>query len=147
MRKIYIISLLFIFCCKSFAQSTRINLTWKPKSEFRYGDFNYNIPFFNGEYFQYNNYNKSIKFVFTGKGSYNSIEIINQIFETISAEELGDLKISEIPNSIQQKIKTFKARNEVFYTFSLNPIIKDGNSFKKLISFDYSLSQSSQKAI
>jgi hypothetical protein len=45
---------------------------------------------------------------------------------------LGDLKTSEIPNSIQQKIKTFKARNEVFYSFSLNPIIKDGNSFKKI---------------
>ena len=147
MRKIYIISLLFILCCKSFAQSTRVNLNWRAKSEFRYGDLDVNVPFFNGEYFQYNNYNKSLKFVFTGKGNYNSIEIINPIFENISTEELGDLKTNNIQNSIQQKIKTFKARDEIFYTFSLNPIIKDGNSYKKLVSFDYSLSQSSQKTI
>jgi hypothetical protein len=89
MKKIYIISLLFIFCCKSFAQSTRIDLTWKPKSEFRYGDFNYNIPFFNGEYFQFNNYNKSIKFVFTVKGTYNSIEIINQYLKLFRLKSWG----------------------------------------------------------
>lgn len=147
MNKIYFIGFFFFISCFTKAQSFKVTLDWKTTSEFLYGDFSYRIPFFDGNYFQFDAYQKSVRLVLTKPGKANSLQISNPIYESISVNDLGDLATGAIPNSLQQQIKTFKAREDFYYTISLNPIIKDGNSFKKLISFEYIISQNTQKSI
>src|SRR5690606_27523157 len=50
------------------------------------------------------------------------------------------------PSNIQYSIKTSRAREKLFTTFSLTPIIRQGNTYKIVVSFqlDYSKSRSPQ---
>lgn len=133
--------LLALFCFFGYAQENRpIELKWKDKAIYSYGNNAFNIPQFNQEYFHFNSYDKSITAVIVINNAVNErsdVEIINPIFETIPESDLGDLDKTKIPNVLKSEFNFIKAREKQLGQIIVTPIIRENNSFKKLISFEY----------
>ena len=140
--------LFMLFSVACFGQQKGdVTLTWVDKSEIVFSTYKVNVPQFKSENFSFNSSNNSILYTLnlpqSAEINENSLQISNVVFETISQSQLGDLNIKSIPNAINAKIKTTKARDKVFAFLSLSPIIKDADGFKKILSFSYYFSNSS----
>ncbi|MEY2630560.1 MAG: hypothetical protein RLZZ469_1457 [Bacteroidota bacterium] len=143
MKKIITVLLLLTAYLSNSQEQGNIVLNWTEKKAFSYGDYNFTIPQFNPDNFVYDNYNQNLVFSLRVKVGYtvseNSLQLNNLIFEPISESQLGDLNIKNIPTSFKYAIKNSKARDTNFAQISISPIVKEGNSYKKLISFNYTL--------
>ncbi|HEY1195890.1 type IX secretion system sortase PorU, partial [Flavobacterium sp.] len=74
-----------------------------------------------------------------------TVQINNAIYESISRSDLGDIAVENIPEKLNESLIITNAR-DVKHTFLfLNPIIKDGNGFKRIKSFSYSISNSTAR--
>lgn len=147
MKKIITVLLLLTAYLGNSQEQGNIVLNWTEKRAFSYGDYNFTIPQFNPDNFVYDNYNQTLVFNFRVKVGYtvseNSLQLNNLIFEPISESQLGDLNTKNIPSSFKYTIKNSKARDINFAQISISPIVKEGNSYKKLISFNYTLQNNS----
>ena len=125
------------------------SLKWAEKKAFSNGREVYNIPQFNVENFQFDTYSKTINYSLNIKLNNlideNAFVITNTIFESIQESQLGDLAVKSIPTEFKYTFKNYKARDDYYGRAIITPIIKEGNSFKKLVSFSYSISQNSSK--
>ena len=143
MKKIITALLLLTAYLGNSQEQGNIVLNWTEKKAFSYGDYNFIIPQFNPDNFVYENYNQTLAFSLKVKVGYtvseNSLQLNNLIFEPISESQLGDLNTKNIPTSFKYTIKNSKARDINFAQISISPIVKEGNSYKKLISFNYTL--------
>ena len=136
--------LLYFFCLTGFSQqSGDVSLIWKDKSAMTNNISSYTIPQFQPEYLVFDANAKQIyfkfKFVMSAKADQNALQITNVVYQNITADELGDLEISLLPQKINASFTSITARNEFFGLISISPIIKDASGYKKLISFSYSL--------
>jgi len=126
-----------------------VSLKWTEKKEMSYGDYTYQIPQFNIDNFQFSPRAKALNFSLTIKlNNYlneNSLQITNLVFEPIPENQLGDILTKNIPSTFRQSFRSYAARDEFFGTITLSPIIKEGNTFKKLISFSYSFAQNASR--
>lgn len=147
MKKIITVLLLLTAYLGNSQEQGSVVLNWTEKRAFSYGDYNFTIPQFNPDNFVYDNYNQTVVFNFRVKVGYtvseNSLQLNNLIFEPISESQLGDLNTKNIPSSFKYTIKNSKARDINFAQISISPIVKEGNSYKKLISFNYTLQNNS----
>src|SRR5690606_11125714 len=66
----------------------------------------------------------------------NDLEVSNIVYETISREELGSLDVEKIPGNSKTSVKKSISRNKNYLFLQLSPIIKDGNSFKRIKSLN-----------
>lgn len=66
-----------------------------------------------------------------------SLKVSNIQYEAISIEKLGDLS-KAVPLSINASVFSSKGRDERFTSFRFSPVIKEGNSYKRVISLSYS---------
>lgn len=135
------ILLLFGLACYS-QQAENITIAWSEKTAVSYGEYNINIPSFQGDNFNFDNFKKELTFTLkkptSGLVDENSLQISNLMFETISEKELGILDRKKIPTSINATLKNSIARDLFFANISLSPIIKEQNTYKKLTSFTFS---------
>ncbi|EIA10358.1 type IX secretion system sortase PorU [Flavobacterium frigoris] len=149
MRKILFFNLLLI-SFTTFAQ-TRGNITiqWMEKTEMDYGNFKINIPQFSGNEYHYNASDKALYFILNinepESFEENNIEINNVVSESISASELGNLDIRNIPKSITSSLKNSNSRGTKQSFLTLSPIINTEFGFKKIISFSYTLDNKTNK--
>lgn len=143
MKKITTVLLLLLAFIGISQEQKDITINWTEKKAFSYGDYSFTIPQFNIENYQFDSYSKSIKYLLTFNlnniVSENNFQISNLVFETIPENQLGDLSEQNIA-SFKYSFKTNIARDKFYGQLSLTPIIKEGNTFKKLISFSYSIS-------
>ncbi len=72
----------------------------------------------------------------------NSLIVTNLRFQNISVNDLVELDLNIIPGEVISTIKSSKARNEIYTTLSISPIIYENGSYKKLMSFNISYSKS-----
>ena len=151
MKKI-IATILILFpliCCAQ--QNGEISINWTPKSAISYGTYNFTVPQFNLQNFQFDSHGKqlffNLKLIQSGSIDENSLQISNAVYESISASELGDLSTTSIPTHINATAKNIKARNESSLLISLSPIIKDGSGYKKIKSFTYNINNSATARI
>ncbi|RED25443.1 peptidase C25-like protein [Flavobacterium cutihirudinis] len=114
-----------------------------------FGEFKTTIPYFSGNSFRYDITKKNITLLLflneSGYSNNTSIKISNIVYESVSSNDLGDLageNIAEKPNETL-KIATSRGKKELF--LSLSPIIKEGNSFKRIRSFSYSSAENTAK--
>ena len=141
MRKLVTFFLILCsFIC--FGQQTGdFIINWSPKATITFGDAQISIPQFNPSNLRFDSYKKQLFFTFKlnvpSEIDENSLQITNSVYEEISVLELGDLSTKAIPIRINASAKNSKARNKSYVLISLSPIIKDGNSYKKLKSFSY----------
>jgi hypothetical protein len=138
--------LLILFTCLATAQEqATVAINWIEKKELSYGDFSFKLPQFNAENYQFDSYSKSLKYALriklTNSVNDNAFQISNMVFEPISEDQLGDIDSKTIPSTFKYTFKNSIARDKNFGQITLTPIVKEGNSFKKLISFSYSIQQ------
>ena len=138
---------IFFICLLAHAQQSKnISIEWSQKQSFSVGTIKVNVPQFQSENYVYDSYAREIKFNLKLEvGSYidvNSLLITNVVFETISDVELGDLSRKAIPTVLQKSLVNSIARDKYSLLLSLSPLLKEGNTYKKVKSFTYSFSPS-----
>ena len=151
MRRIITICLLFLSTFLAIAQEQgNISLTWTDKKELSFGRVSYMVPQFTIQNYEFDVYSKTVSFLMTiplnNKVNENAIQITNLVFEPILESQLGDIAIKNIPSSFKSTFKSYNARDKYYGKMTLTPIVKEGNSFKKLISFSYTVPQNAAKA-
>jgi len=133
-----VLTSLFIWICAiSFSQKqTLISLDWKDTPLLLSGEITDNIPHFQDEYFSYDQSIGKILFVYKELATnQNNFEITNIAYENISKKSLGNLNTELIPTQLKQQVHLSKSREKTFLYIEISPIIKDGNSFKRIKSF------------
>ncbi len=141
-KYIHLLALLMSVCVNSQI-SGDYKLNWAVKTEFTVAETVFNLPNFQSENMFFDDVKKQILFVakipVTFSADENSFKITNQVYENISLNDLKDLDSRKIPPNIDAKVINIEARSEKQVTIILNPIIKEGNGYKKLISFTYNI--------
>jgi hypothetical protein len=149
MKKIVSLITLLISTFMFAQQKGEMTITWSGKSTVNVGEEKVTLPQFDPLNFQYDNYTKQLYFNFkipvNKEINENSIQITNIVYENISRLELGSLSIATIPSAPNGIAKNLKSRDDLFAFISLSPIIKEGDSFKKIKSFSYSLNASANQ--
>ncbi|HNP33383.1 MAG TPA: type IX secretion system sortase PorU [Flavobacterium sp.] len=150
MKRKITICLLFLSTFLAIAQEQKtVSLHWTDKKQLSYGAFSAMVPQFDAENFLFNSYSKTVQYVATiklnSKIDESAFQITNPVFESIPESQLGDIAIKNIPSTFKYTFNSGVARNKFYGKITLTPIIKEGNLFKKLISFTYSISQNSSR--
>ncbi|POR25335.1 peptidase C25 [Flavobacterium columnare] len=150
--KWYLVFFGFLNCFYLNAQSLgSIDLGWTSKP-LRYDEERVVvIPNFQGEGLVFSFENKTLLFsrkiaqdIVADEASFNSFNIIT---EEIEESSLGILDLKKITNTIGFKISNVSFRDETSVVLSFNPIYKEGNVYKKVISFSYSFNETLNKKI
>lgn len=76
----------------------------------------------------------------------SSVQISNIVYEPISRTELGDLTLQNISDKVNESLIITNSRDLKHTFLSLNPIIKDGNGFKRIKSFSYNINNSTTRS-
>ncbi len=144
MRK-SIVFLTFLFINAVCAQhNTTINVNWTDKKLYSIGEIGYNIPQFESANFIYNSESRSVlyasKISTEGFISEENFILSNVILTEISTDELGDLNLQAIPNTLHFFVKNITSRDENSVYISFSPLIKENGVYKKIRSLSYSLS-------
>lgn len=142
---------LFLIPFISFSQiNGNFTVDWQNKKDMSFGDLKIKIPYFSGGSFRYDTTKKNVTLLVNlNESSYsgnNSVQITNIIYESVSIAELGDLALESIPEKPNETLKTTTSRDKRQVFLSLSPIIKEGNSFKKIRSFSYATTISTSKS-
>ncbi|RZJ51880.1 MAG: type IX secretion system sortase PorU [Flavobacterium sp.] len=142
---------LFLIPFASFSQiNGSFTLDWQSKKEMGFGDHKIVIPYFSGSAFRFDTSKKSISLMLNlGESNYSNgsfLLVTNVLYETISTGELGDLTLQNIPEKPNETLKVASARDKKQAFISLDPIIKEGNSFKRIKSFSYSINNNTAKS-
>lgn len=140
MKKVLLVLCFFSFYFVFSQESTNVKINWDSTADYKLDEITLKFPQFNQENYNLDFSNKHILFRKIIPVTLNSsLRILNVNFETISESELYDLDKSLISDNIQAKLEIVNARNEILGLISLNPIIKDGTTYKKVISFTYNI--------
>ncbi|HEX8015467.1 MAG TPA: type IX secretion system sortase PorU [Flavobacterium sp.] len=138
--------LLYLFLAPFFVFSQKngsLTIDWQNKKEMSFGDFKTTIPSFTGNNFRYDLTKKTISLLF--KPNYsdysgnNDVQITNIVYEPVSVTDLGDLALTNIPKQPNATLLIATSRDEKQGFISLSPIISEGNGFKRIKSFSYSI--------
>lgn len=133
----------FLFVLNVFAQSKQITLDWgdNKKSSIRgqQSAIIENSIHYSTTENLYSKVWKDDSFV-----SPNSLRLSNVVYETILATSLAEIDVQNLPNQIEYTISSNRARNEIYTTLSLSPIINQNGVYRKVVSFniDYTKSPS-----
>lgn len=120
------------------AQSKSITIEWDDKKTITTSRSTITIPGFNDLNLNFDEQLGTISFISqwpeSGYVSPSSVTFKGANYQAIDKSLLGALDLSLVPTSPNPKIKIRKARNQSFAVLEFSPIIKDGNTYKKLIS-------------
>jgi hypothetical protein len=143
MKKCAFFIALLICVCANSQTTGDYKLNWAVNTPFTVGETVFNLPSFQSENMLFDDVKMQILFVAKIPVAFyadeNSFKITNQIYENINLSDLKDLDSKQISSKIDTKITNVVARGEQQVVMELNPIIKEGNVYKKLISFTYNI--------
>ena len=144
MKKIVVAILMFGSVLSSNAQGERFNINWKQSKVFSTATSAIELPFFDAQHFNFST-EKGLQFtaLLSTKTPVdpNEVKIVDIISEPISKNELKSLKLEWIPNNIQFKAYSSKARGITQNTIELSPIYLDNGRLTKITSFSVSMTQ------
>ncbi|WP_298950373.1 type IX secretion system sortase PorU [uncultured Nonlabens sp.] len=143
MKRFFFLIIIF-FYANAIAQSGRELIDWKELESFDLGSQQIKVPYFTQNHsFDGQNLFWRKSFESNQKIDELSLEISSLQTETCSVAELGQLNRSQIPNGFQYSLSNALSRKRNYAQLTISPIFKDGNKFKKVISFNYSYSYAS----
>ncbi|NRS89589.1 hypothetical protein HNQ02_002520 [Flavobacterium sp. 7E] len=147
MRKLLIIYLLLI-CFDSFAQpKIDINIHWSENKKTFFGENNFNIPQFAGKEYFYDFNQQKLFFTINTNTQFplndSDIIISNVVFENTTSNQLGDLPIENITTQLYPRITNSVSRSVSQSFLTINPIIRDQNVIKRVMSFSYTINKKS----
>lgn len=136
---VFLVSISFCFG----QQSKKVEISWTD-GQFSFSEnLNLILPHFKSDNFVYNDATKTIlygdKFL-SNSINENSLSVSNIEYESISENLLGDLSKTAIPRDINAKIENSDARDVNYGIFYFSPIIKEGNTYKRVKSLVYNYS-------
>ncbi len=137
--------LFFILMVSAIASDAQVKgdftVDWSAGLQFSSIEGSYKIPQFQPENFYFDDIDRKVflllKAPLGNPVDEKSLEIINIIYEPVTVQQLGNLSIKAVPLEINATAVNGKAKNDLFVTIQLSPIIKDGNGFKRIKSFSY----------
>ena len=152
MRRLIILSFFTLHTLFLLAQEQRtVTIPWIEKRELSFGNFSFNVPQFSGENYNFDSYKKSLTYNLRldlpNLVNENALQITNLFYEPIPSSELGDLAINEIPSTLKYSFRSSIARDKFYGLITVSPIIKEGNSYKKLKSFSYSINTLASRSV
>lgn len=133
------------FSSISIAQSGSFNIQWNGVRDYSVGEYVYKIPSF-ADHMVYDGKQLLFSHVSDAVGTVDdrTAKISNVVSEPISRQELMDLPLEYISESVGISIKSALSRKRNYTIININPIYKDNNSYRKVISFNYSYSEKLQ---
>ncbi|MEO8515280.1 MAG: type IX secretion system sortase PorU, partial [Flavobacterium sp.] len=141
MKKIIILIILFAVNAINAQNGNSISIDWLDGNYAVNENYKIILPHFISD-FRYNDGKKSISFSKNiGESPYievSSLRMTNVVFESVSREKLGNLDLNAIPKDLNASIQNMVARDINYGILSFSPIIKEGNSFKRVKSLSYS---------
>ncbi len=151
MKKIaFFIFYLFTFLCFG-QQKGAITIGWTENKLLSFGEFSLNVPSFNEENFVYIEATRELFYAKKFKESTlideNSLQITNVVFEPINETQLSSISKGTIPTTVIATVKNTIAREQYYSTLTISPFVKEGNTYKKVISFDYSFEASNSSRL
>lgn len=136
--------LFFALLCSFLSYSQEkgeVILNWVDNMKSSIGDVGVTIPQFQSKYINYDISKKQLFFSTTfpvaAPVKENSLQITNAMYESVTREQLGELSLSALPVSVNAKLQAISARGSSYALLILSPIIKEGNSYKRIKSFTY----------
>lgn len=140
MRKILLVTSLFLSFL-GFAQSGKSTLKWNNEINLKSKSSNA-APQFQVENYYYNVATKEIKYSELIKVSQpvdeKSFKISNVVYENIDLNKYKDIVKEQISSEIKFSVQNSSSDGQNNVLLVLNPIVKSGNTYKKIVSFDYS---------
>jgi hypothetical protein len=130
--------IVFFYSVAALAQSGSELVDWQDFKSFDIGRQQIKVPFFNQNHeFSEGKVMWIKSFKINQKVNEFSLNISNLKTQNIRLEDLGQLDKSKIANEFQYTIKNALSRKRNYVQLSISPIYKEGNQYKKVISFNY----------
>lgn len=130
------------------AQGQKEVIKWQPVATQSIGDFTMKVPSFEDHYTFDGN---QIWFLKTSEATRlvdeSSLRIENLKTERISTRELANLDKEYIVNGLQYSLRNALSRKRNFIQLKVSPIYKDGNEYRKVLSFNAVYTTSSQAIV
>lgn len=146
MKKTILFLLLFGFTFAFAQQSDKITINWNSNVDYNIGEVSIKVPQFDLEFYNIDISLKKIqyrKLIPVGASTnVSSLVISNVTYQTIPETQLYDLNKSLIPNKIESSLEVVRVRDDYKGLLIVSPIVKEGNTFKKVLSFNYSFQNS-----
>ncbi|RNC83447.1 MAG: T9SS C-terminal target domain-containing protein [Winogradskyella sp.] len=145
MKKNFTVFLLVIsFFC--FSQQKQFTINWNGNRTLETAYTKIEVPAFDNEHFSYSTETGLVYFAEWKENSpinEASVALENVNYVPISRSELKDIELNTIPNNVNLKLSNINARGKKSVFLELQPIIKEGNSYKKVNSFTISYNSQS----
>jgi len=139
--------LLFVLLCSLLSygqQGAQVVLNWVDNVPLYIVDKPISLPQFDAQYMSFDAGARRLLFSYNfetpGSVEPSSIQVTNVVYEGITQAQLGGLSLSAIPATLDVSLTAGKGRNQWYAGLQLNPIIKEGSSYKRVKSFNYSYS-------
>ncbi len=136
-----IFALFFLIFSFSYSQQKSFKIEWNGIQTLSTSSSSIEIPSFNKENFNYS-YENGLTFVaqweLNGLINEESIVITKISYASISLNELKDINLKTIPNSIKAKLNNSIARGKNSALIEISPIIKENGLYKKVTAFTVS---------
>ena len=136
-----IFSLVFLTFIFSYSQQKSFKIDWNGTNTLSTSSSSIEIPSFNKENYSYNN-EVGLKFVaqweLTGLINEKSVVVSQISYASISLNELKDVNLKTIPNTVKVKLNNSIARGRASAFLEITPIIKDNIGYKKVTAFTVS---------
>ncbi|MBE9489282.1 MAG: type IX secretion system sortase PorU [Bacteroidetes bacterium] len=136
-----IFSLVFLTFIFSYSQQKSFKIDWNGTNTLSTSSSSIEIPSFNKENYSYNN-EVGLKFVaqweLTGLINEKSVVVSQISYASISLNELKDVNLKTIPNTVKVKLNNSIARGRTSAFLEITPIIKDNIGYKKVTAFTVS---------
>ncbi len=149
MSKTLLITLL-TFNAFIFGQQKQFMLEWEASKKISGASYAIRVPSFNDTFFNFD-FDRGLQFVseweINTPINEGSVQVSNVVYASISKSELLDLDPATIPDTLEYSLTNATARNKRYAFLLLSPIIKDGEAYKKVVSFtvSYAFGKSSFK--
>jgi hypothetical protein len=143
MKKILLLLLALLPATFFAQQSGSVTLDWVDNKPFPSGPRNVRIPYIKSSKFSYDSGSGRVFYQFVVPQSAmvgaNALQLTNVVYESLTQAQLGELKASALPQSVEAKIEGVKSRDRYSAVITLNLIIKEGGGFKRVKSFSYNI--------
>ena len=141
--RIYISLFMLLLWSAAFSQNNNtISLQWSDANYQISSSTAFLLPQFQIDNFSYNSADKTILYRNTYKdnalSNEKSLQVSNIQYQTIDINKYRNLDKNNIPSTLNATVISNKSRGQIYTTLSFNPIIREGSTYKKVISLTYS---------
>ncbi|TXE07298.1 type IX secretion system sortase PorU [Gelidibacter salicanalis] len=131
-----------------YAQEKQFNIQWQGEQVLETAYSKISVPSFNQEHFSFE-LNSGLTYFaqWASEGTINpnTVTLTNVTYANITRDELNAVPLESIPTTPSLEFKNITARGETFAYLELSPIIKDKETYKKIISFTINFTTGSNR--